>query len=162
MLTNVKGYTYKATKVTDFVAIFMFAIYIVIVVIHIVATSFGGQSFSSWSSIEELVLLAKNSTPSHDTDLPDAKEGTTPAVSSDSSGVEDTRSQGLKRREDPARSDQLNPLLAHTSSGIRSLRTMRLRMKIKTDTRSREETLQMVFTDGEADPFKPVSPDKPY
>ena len=56
-----------------------------------------------------------------------------------------------------------NPLV-HTSSGIRTLRTMQLRVRIREDGRSvaDDERLQFLVTDHEAAEYSCVRPDKKY
>ena len=158
MLTGITGYAYKASKATDFVSIAFLAIYVIIVIIYIVATIFCRQSFWSWTTIEELLLLAKNPTSSQERDRPNAKEGTTSTESDSSLGNSCSRAG---ERRNPLQTCRLDSL-AHTSSGIRSLSTMGLSMKIKVDTRQGEEDLQLVFTDHEVTTLEPVRPDNPY
>lgn len=152
------GYAYQASKATDYISIAVLAIYVVVVILHVAATGVDRRSFSSWASIEELLLLAKNSMPSNNTDRLNAKANISPLESGSSLADHDSQAS---EREYPCRIDPPDGL-ANTSSGIRSLSTMRLRMRIRADTGQREERLQMVFTDEEAAPLKPVRLRKAY
>ncbi|KAL9588154.1 MAG: hypothetical protein Q9203_003026 [Teloschistes exilis] len=159
-----QGYAWQACRPTDDISIAVLAIYIAIVVIYIVVTIFGRQSFSSWASIEELLLLAKNSTSNSHGDRPDAEKGTISEESTASTGSHSSpgspRSQVSERQDPIAIRQQHRP--AYTSSGIQSLSTMSLSMKIRTDARPEQEELQLVFTDDEASKLGPVRPNQAY
>ncbi|KAI4193697.1 MAG: hypothetical protein LQ350_008193, partial [Teloschistes chrysophthalmus] len=159
-----KGYAWQASKPTDYISIAALAIYIVIVVIYIVATIIGRQSFSSWASIEELLLLAKNSTPSSYEVRQGIEEGTKSEQSSTSTesycGHGDPHPHASEKPEPTTIRRQRRP--TYTSSGIQSLSTMGLSMKIRADARPAQEQLQLVFTHHEPSTLGPVRPNKAY
>ncbi|KAL8799854.1 MAG: hypothetical protein Q9182_005603 [Xanthomendoza sp. 2 TL-2023] len=166
-----KGYANKASKATDFIAIALLTIYVLIVIIYIASTCRDHRTFMCWDTVEELILLAKNSSPNNDRSGHNARAD---------SASNETPIHVIKDRERSALQEhRLNPL-ANTSSGIASLATMNLNMRIRVNhppsvgsdaiDRSKKQgrsvlptgDVQMIFTDEEAANMQPVRPGVRY
>ncbi|KAL8686910.1 MAG: hypothetical protein Q9224_005305 [Gallowayella concinna] len=172
-------YAYKASKATDFIAIALLAIYVLIVTVYIATTARDHLTFMCWDTIEELILLARNSSPnnfrsSHN----DAGANSAP---NDSSSTEALMHHLQKDEGTGVLQEHQQDPLANTSSGIACLATMNLCMRIrvnhlpsvvgqdaieksKKDRRSLPPTgkIQMIFTDEEATRMQPVRPGNMY
>ena len=126
------GYAYQASSTTDFLSIFVLALYVAIVLCHVVSSVISRRSFAGWDTLEEMLLLAKNSQPSfnHPTDSIDRS-----ATSSGTAFPVESTSQS-SRNSRPRDTEKVTPAtktspLANTSSGIHSFSTMELRLRIK-------------------------------
>ena len=128
------GYTYQASKATDYLSISVLALYVAIVLFHVVSSIISRRSFTCWDTIEEMVLLAKNSQPSffkHPTDSIDRSvpsEGTTFSAGFAHPSNQNGEPRLTKEESTPA--TKIDPL-ANTSSGICTFSTMELRLRIK-------------------------------
>ena len=126
------GYAYQASSATDYLSITVLALYIAIVLCHIMHKGISRRSFTCWATEEEMLLLAKNSQPSftYPTDSIN-RSGMSRATTTP---VESTRQSNRKNESRDTQkvtpAPKINPL-ANTSSGIRSLSTMKLRLRIK-------------------------------
>ena len=167
------GYALKASKATDFISITLLAIYLLIVALYLASSALRHQRFSCWNTSEDLLLLAKNSTPTEDYNQETKERTTTSANTSSNQNIHESQSETSEEiivREHP------HPLI-NTSAGIQCLSTMGLRMKIKADPGSaddRQESnpdensaqatrrVQMIFTEAEATRLEPVRPGVAY
>ncbi|KAI4234829.1 MAG: hypothetical protein L6R40_006618 [Gallowayella cf. fulva] len=114
------GYAYKASKATDFIAMTFLAIYVLIVIDYLAVTHRDHRSFMCWDTIEELLLLAKNSSPNGNRSSHNPGAGSASIDPSSNEALIHSQKDGDKsvlqeKPQDP---------LANTSSGIDSLATM--------------------------------------
>ena len=126
------GYVYQASGATDCLSISVHALYVAIVVFHNASSMISRRSFAGWDTVEEMLLLAKNSQPSfnHPTgsiDRPATSRGTALPIESAHQSSENSKPRGTEKVT-PA--TKISPL-ANTSSGIRSFSTMELSLRIK-------------------------------
>ena len=167
------GYALKATKATDFISITLLAIYVLIVALYLAASALRRQRFWCWNTIEDLILLAKNSTPTEDYyhEIKDRTATSATTGSNQKNHISQTETtKEIIEREHP------HPL-TNTSAGIKCLSTMGLSMKIKADpppTDDHQESnpdetsvqatrrVQMVFTEEDATRLEPVRPGVAY
>jgi hypothetical protein len=71
---TIGGFSYQATSLTDYLAIALLALHIVVSLSHVALLFRSGESSSAWASIAELLVLAQNSRPA-DVALRDANVG---------------------------------------------------------------------------------------
>ena len=167
------GYALKASKATDFIAIVLLAAYVLIVFLYLAASALRHQRFLCWNTIEDLLLLAKNSTPTEDYNNEIKDLMTSSATTDSNSRVDISQSETTKEMIE---GEHPHPL-TNTSAGIQCLATMSLNMKIKADPEpgnDRQESnadenfvqatrrVQMVFTEQEATRLEPVRPGVAY
>ena len=158
------GYTYQASKATDYLSISVLALYVAVVVFHVVSSIISRRSFTCWDTMEEMVLLAKSSQPSF------FKH---PTGSIDRSVNQNGEPRATEK--EITRTTKIDPL-ANTSSGIRTFSTMELRLRIKAmpsagdhpylasegDKITTTEEVQLVVGDDEPLSMESVVPGKAY
>ena len=163
------GYGYQASTATDYLSISVLALYVVIVLIYITSSTISRRSFACWDTVEEMLLLAKNSQPSFNH----------PTGSIDSSA---TSSKSSRQWENEKATSATKPsALANTSSGIRNFSTMELRLRIKAipsldrgaagddsslamedDRITGTEEVQLIVEDDELPSMESVEPGRAY
>ena len=129
------GYTYQASKATDYLSISVLTLYAAVVLFHVVSSLISRRSFTCWDTIEEMVLLAKNSQPSfvhpNSTNHRSVSSGaTTPSGRSAQPSNQNDKPQAAEEIEKAIPATTIDPL-ANTSSGICTFSTMELRLRIK-------------------------------
>ncbi|KAL6714558.1 hypothetical protein ACLMJK_007983 [Lecanora helva] len=181
------GYAYKASSVTDCLSLSVLTLYVVIILLYIASRIESGHGFSCWDTIEEMVLLAKNSQPTFSSahgsmNYATASKLTVPSEaptfgSSTRQGIGNRKIQDVEKN---GHASKVTPL-ANTSSGIRSLSTMQLRLRIKAmlshsrlasndhsaPTKSNDqiittEDVQLIVGDDEPPYMKAITPESVY
>ena len=126
------GYAYQASSATDYLSISVLALYVAIVLCHVVSSVISRRSFAYWDTAEEMLLLAKNSQPSFNDPTDSINRSAT--SSGTAFPVESARqNNGNSKPRDTEKvtsATKISPL-ANTSSGIHSFSTMKLRLRIK-------------------------------
>ena len=170
------GYTYQASRATDYLSISVLALYVAIVLFHIASSLISHRSFACWDTAEELLLLAKNSQPSF-IDCPDTSRGT--AIPGEFAR-QSSENSNPGATEKGISATNISPL-ANTSSGIRSFSTMELRLRIKAmpplnhtaasdqsspakkdDKITETEEVQLIVEDDELLSMEKVAPGRAY
>ena len=170
------GYAYQASSATDYLSISVLALYVAIVLFHIASSMVSHRSFACWDTVEEMLLLAKNSQPSF-IDRFATREGSASCGESARQSDESSKSQDAEKAT-PA--TQISPL-ANTSSGIRTFSTMELKLRIKAmpsldrtaagddsslatqyDKVTATEEVQLVVEDDELPSLESVAPGRAY
>ena len=167
------GYALKASKATDFISIVLLATYVLIVFLYLATSALRHQRFLCWDTIEDLILLAKDSRPTENYN-DEIKDLTTSSVTTDSNSRIDI--SGFETTKEMIEGEHPHPL-TNTSAGIKCLATMGLSMKIKADpgpADDRQESnadennvqatrrVHMVFTEEEAKRLESVRPGVAY
>ena len=128
------GYAYQASKATDYLSISVLILYVTVVLFHVVSSLISRRSFTCWDTIEEMVLLAKNSQPSfnHPINKSIGRSVTSGRTTFQGGFAHQSNQNGKPRatEEGVTRATKIDPL-ANTSSGICSFSTMELRLRIK-------------------------------
>ena len=176
------GYAYQASSATDYISISVLALYVAVVLCHIVSSITARRSFACWDTAEEILLLAKNSQPSFNDKFDSINRsatsmGTAPPVISTRQSNRNSKSRDTEMKT-PA--SKISPL-ANTSSGIRSFSTMKLRLRIKAmpslhrtaasdqsslakedDKITTTEEVQLIVEDDELPSMESVVPERAY
>ena len=176
------GYAYQASSATDYLSISVLALYVAIVLCHIVSSVISRRSFACWDTAEEMLLLAKNSQPSfnHPTDSINRSATSRGTAFPEDSAHQSTRKSKSRGIEKVTPATKISPL-ANTSSGIRSFSTMKLRLRIKAmpalhrtaasdqsslakedDKIATTEEVQLIVEDDELPSMESVVPERAY
>ena len=176
------GYAYQASSATDYLSMSALALYVAVVLFHIVSSVITRRSFACWDTAEEMLLLAKDSQPhfkqpTRSIDPPSTDSNIASLGESTQQSKEKSEPQDLEK----ATSGQNISPLANTSSGIHSFSTMELRLRIKAlpslhrtagsehsslpakdDRIIATEELQLTVEDDEVPSMESVTPGRPY
>ena len=176
------GYAYQASRATDYMSISVLALYVAIVLFHITCIVISRRSFACWDTVEEMLLLAKNSQPSfnYPTDSINQSTPSRGTAFPGESARQSIENSEPRSAEKPTSVTKISPL-ANTSAGIRTFSTMELRLRIKAtpplyhtaagdhsslpredDTITATEEVQLIVEDDELPSMKSVAPGQAY
>ena len=173
------GYGYQASSATDYLSISVLALYVAMVLFHIVSSMISCRSFACWDTVEEMLLLTKNSQPSFSHPSGSIERSATNRGAEESAPQSNGNSK--PRDTEKATTATKSSPLANTSSGIRNFSTMELRLRIRAmpqlsrhaardhpslakedDEIMATEELQLIVEDDEPSSMEDVAPGRAY
>ena len=107
------GYAYQASSATDYLSIFVLALYVTIVLFHNAGNMISCHSFTCWDSVEDMLLLAKNSQRT----FIHQRDSTDPSTPSSGIVAPQFSERGSNENEQPARCREGRPSCKHQSTG---------------------------------------------